>query len=387
MAGTLRPAILLAAAGVAALTILLLGYLSARTPLFNTFEYWTSDWRTAFFAQKLPGQHPRLAIVMIDDATLAGYPYRSPMDRGLLAKLVKTVDGAGARVIGLDFIFDQATEAGKDKALLDAIKSSSGKIVLGVLDERTGLDEKRLAYNRTFIANSGAKAGLLNMRVELDGTVRSLPNAPAGKRNFSEAMAEAAGAHIPASRSMRVAWLGKPDGEETFLTIPAERLLRAENVSENERALRNRLLSALRGRIVLIGANLSDSADRFTTPLSKLNGNAMPGAIVQTQAVAQLLDGRFYHELSHEIALAVAGLVAFTGFLLGWRFFPSGMLLSVVPILVYLIADVIAFSIFGIILPFALLAAAWLIGAITGQGVHWLGKRRAKSQAALGGSS
>jgi hypothetical protein len=103
--------------------------------------------------------------------------------------------------------------------------------------------------------------------------------------------------------------------------------------------------------------------------------------------VAQLLDGRFYHELSHEIALAIAGLVAFVGFLLGWRFFPSGMLLSVIPILVYLVADVIAFSIFGIILPFALLAAAWLIGAITGQAVHWLGKRRAKAQAALGGSS
>src|SRR5690606_6372003 len=134
-------------------------------------------------------------VVVIDDETLAGFPYRSPIDRGVMANIVKAIDSAAPRIIALDFLFDQSTEPEKDTALKDALRNANAQIVLGLIDERTGLEAARLAYNRQFIEETGARSGLLNMRIELDGTVRSLPARPPGSTPyFAGAIAEAAGA-------------------------------------------------------------------------------------------------------------------------------------------------------------------------------------------------
>jgi len=52
-------------------------------------EHWTADWRTALFSTRNASQHDSVALVLIADATLDGYPVRIPMDRHMLAKLVK----------------------------------------------------------------------------------------------------------------------------------------------------------------------------------------------------------------------------------------------------------------------------------------------------------
>lgn len=73
-------------------------------------EHRTGDIRTALFSHRPKKQHPDIALVTIDDATMQPYPYRSPVDRGLLANLVGELDKAGARAIGLDFLFLKPTE-------------------------------------------------------------------------------------------------------------------------------------------------------------------------------------------------------------------------------------------------------------------------------------
>ena len=112
-----RPLIL--SAIFAVLSTLLLADLAPRfAPGLLRFEHYMGDVRTAFLSDQLPSQHPQVAIVAITDDTLAGYKTFLPVDRHLLARLVDAVDAAGAKVIGLDFLF-AASAAGRQRAAAD----------------------------------------------------------------------------------------------------------------------------------------------------------------------------------------------------------------------------------------------------------------------------
>lgn len=370
----------LKAAVVAIAVTLLLALVSARTPIFDSFEYWTSDWRTAFLAERPQEQHPGIAVVVLDEDAIAGLPYRSPIDRGLMARLVQAIDGAGPRVIALDFIFDQETEPQKDAALLEALKATNARLVVGTVDERTGIDDARRAYIALFISDTRARPGLLNMRVEFDGTVRSLPD-PAldGTPVFAEAVAQAAGAVIKTEGSRRIAWLRDPTEADAILRIPASQLL-----SDEANPVRARLLRLLKDRVVLVGADLSDSPDKFLTPLSKFDNNPIPGVLVHAQATAQLLDGRAYIEFPRDLVLAMSALIAFAGFLLGWRYHASGILVGLPPLAVFLLLDIALFMAFRIVLPFGLPVAAWIAGVFLGRAAYWLAERQARTRAGTG---
>jgi CHASE2 domain-containing sensor protein len=52
-----------------------------------------------------------------------------PLDHGLLAQVVRTLDNTGAKTIGLDVIFNRSTD--KDELLINAIRGSKAPVVLG----------------------------------------------------------------------------------------------------------------------------------------------------------------------------------------------------------------------------------------------------------------
>ena len=113
-----RPLVL--SAFFAVLSTLLLADLAPRyAPGLLRFEHYMGDVRTAFLSDQLPSQHPHVAIVAITDDTLAGYKTLLPVDRHLLARLVDALDAAGAKVIGLDFLF--AVPAPDDNELLHPV--------------------------------------------------------------------------------------------------------------------------------------------------------------------------------------------------------------------------------------------------------------------------
>jgi CHASE2 domain-containing sensor protein len=99
---------------------------------------------TNLFGDQLLSQHPSVAIVAITDDTLAGYRTYLPVDRGLLARVVEAVDAAGAKVIGLDFLFTSPTD-GNEILLIEAIRRARAKVVLGAADERIGLTARQTA--------------------------------------------------------------------------------------------------------------------------------------------------------------------------------------------------------------------------------------------------
>lgn len=347
-----------------------------QTALLKSVEHWTSDWRTALLADRAPSQHERVAVILVDDDTMHGYPYRSPIDRGLLARLVEAIDAAGARVIALDFLFDQPTEPDKDRQLLAAVRKAADKVVMGSADARIPLRDERREFMDAFLREAGVATGFLNLRHEIDNVVRGeadpMPDAtgkPSTADSFAVAIARKAGGQV--APAARISWLRPPhDGSDTFLALPAGQIVAPGN--ESERKLAAMLLASLKDRVVLIGGDLSDQTDRHPTPLSKVGEERTPGVLIHTQAVAQMLDGRFLHALGAHWETALVFAMSLTGIALGWRFRASSWITSTLPIVLLGLIDAIFFAGFRTIVPFAAPALAWLAGIFIGRGFRWM---------------
>ena len=126
-------------------------------------EHWTGDWRTMLFSDRPKNQHPKVSVVNVTEDTLQAYPYRTPIDRDLVARLVTTIDQAGAEAIAIDYLFIKATEPDKDETLIDAIRAASARVVLAVGDERAELTEAQRIFQDDFLQRTGAKPGFANL--------------------------------------------------------------------------------------------------------------------------------------------------------------------------------------------------------------------------------
>jgi len=363
----------------ALLATLLLTDLAPRyAPGLLRFEHYLGDVRTALLSDQLPSQHPSVAIVAITDDTLAGYRTYLPVDRDLLARVVEAVDAAGAKVIGLDFLFTSPAD-GSEILLIEAIRRARAKVVLAAADERIGLSQVQRDKQQAFFREVDRPVGYLNLATERDSVVRFMaqPNAedkPAYPKSFAALIAESAGFTSSQDRA-RIAWLRTPrDGADTFLTISAEALLRPA-----DDPVVQVLRAGLKDKIVLVGGTLRE-IDTHLTPLTNRHEEKMHGVTIHAQMVAQMVDGRSIAQLETEAAslrLALAAVAAL-GFLVGWGFrrrrkglFASGVVSAVI-----IAVDTIVFWQFRIILPLVLALAAWFLGEFSGHYLgRWLGPR------------
>jgi len=375
-----RPLIL---SGVfAILATLLLADLAPRyAPGLLRFEHYLGDVRTALLSDQLPSQHPSVAIVAITDDTLAGYSTYLPVDRDLLARVVEAVDAAGAKVIGLDFLFTTPTTDGNELLLIDAIRRARAKIVLAAADERIALTEGQRDKQQAFFREADRPAGYFNLATERDSVVRFMaqPYAdgkPAYPKSFAALLAEGAGL-APAQERPRIAWLRTPrDGSDTFLTVSAELLLRpaADPVAQVLRA-------GLKDKIVLVGGMLRE-IDTHLTPLTNRPEEKMHGVAIHAHVLAQMMDGRSIAQLetnAFSLRLALASVAAL-GFLVGWGFRRKrqGLLASGVASAVIIAIDTFVFWQLRIVLPLVLALAAWFLGEFSGHYLgRWLGPRGA----------
>lgn len=340
-------------------------------PFLQRFEHQTADWRTSLFSDRLPGIHPDVAVVLITEATLQEQPYLLPPDRRLLAGIVRALDAAEPKVIGLDFYFSRRTEPAKDAELAAALREARTPIVIGALDQRGKLTDRQQEIQRAFAADAGRPAGYINLRTEPDGIVRfragpaadgSIPD------SFATLIAKAAGAQI-SDIEAPIAWLKTPkDGSPTFLTLPAEALIAGTDASKA--ALERGDIARLKGKAVLIGGDIA-FLDRHATPLTGKSGG-MPGVYVHAEDVAQRLDGRAMHELGASavrmlllgVALAAAGL----GWAFGVKHFNLVGWTAATAVLVGV--DALVFYQMRTILPFSLMLGAWGLGATAGRSLR-----------------
>jgi adenylate cyclase len=382
------PALLIACG----LTLVVLFLMVTAGPLLSALDHWTADMRTAFFTYQLGTQHPKVALVTINEDAItdaqkdSASKYRSPIDRGLLARIIAAMDRVGPKAVGLDVIVDQASEPDKDEAFFNAVKTAKTTLVLARLDLSEGKaittnDER--TYHLAFLDKSGRNSGYVTVKAEADGVVRTQPtqNDKDRRRTFPEEIAKAGG-WKPAETgwlaltkpSDRIAWLRAPlDNTTTFLMIPALTLV---TPPEQLNALERDAVSRLKDRLVVVGVRFHDNTDRHRTPLNKSGEDLMSGAEINAQVVAQLIDGRSYYELTTLAQLVLSFVIALLAVWAGWRFRGLNWLVGSLPLGLYVLVNVTLFWQFKIILPFATPALAWIGGVYAGYLLQWRDLRR-----------
>jgi CHASE2 domain-containing sensor protein len=334
-------------------------------------EHWSADLRTALWSKRLDRQHDKIALVEVTNRTLEQYPYSSPIDRKFLADLIRTIDAAGPKAIGLDFIFDRATETSKDEDLLQAIRGARARIVVGALDDEL-LTKPEKNFQSDFLRCGQCLVGHIylgeehaNPVVISEHVIRLIAepsNTPQGKRqSFAEVLAGLDGAHR-VDEGRQIAWLLPPkDQTETFLTLPAEQVLAHDRTGLPIETL-------LHNKFVLIGGNFPDR-DQHLTPLSAWSEARFSGLFIHAQILAQLLaDNRIYSLHEWYIYWPLLGVVATLGFWTG-RLDRSGhhhLVIELVSVIAFILVSILAFRYGNFIFPFVGALLAWMAGVSGG---------------------
>ena len=277
----------LVAVAAAALAFFAVRYVSFLTNLENK----AADIRVG--AMQAPAEPSKdVVVVAIDETTLAAFPYRSPVDRAFVADLITQLSNKGAKVIGVDIIVDQPTEAEKDDRLKQVIATTKTPLFFSYSSSTAIVNDEQLAFLDDFVpVAKRAEANLLSD--PFDQAVRKInpggelnpqnervdtPHHPAGFVRKALALAGYKAPLMPTE----IAWRSRLDAETPpFPTFPANAVGFLPD-------------SFFKGKIVLVGAILS-MTDRHRTPLAIIDdgdqGN-MPGVYIQAHGITQILEGR-----------------------------------------------------------------------------------------------
>lgn len=264
-------------------------WLSLLLPPLQDAEHWLEDARRVVFSPPQE-RHEDIVILAITEETLAALPYRSPLDRGFLATVLQGLMQQGARAIGIDLLFDQATDPTKDQQLIDTLANSPIPVVVAWVNRRQEarfMTEAQRGFFHRFREATGVQAGLVNLVKDGRGIVRwqnpGLGPHDGGMVGFPRAIAQAVGeGFFPENPT--IAYQRAHDDDQRF----AEYALRP--------ALAGRFPPApwIQDKVVLIGA-VRPFEDRHATPWASIHGEghgAWPGIHIHAHALAQLLDQR-----------------------------------------------------------------------------------------------
>ncbi|HWT72100.1 MAG TPA: CHASE2 domain-containing protein [Oxalicibacterium sp.] len=271
-----------------------------------------------------------IIIVAIDDYSLSQLG-RWPWPRSLHAQLIRKLNQAKPRAIGLDVILSEAEapQAGGGRsgdAALAAALAQSGRTVLPVAMTNAG-QGLTVALPVPELARAAHALGHINLEHDSDGVVRSVflhegqhgvwwPHFAAAllatgnpAQTLKLPTAEAAHTSVTGvdrwqrADQMHIAYSG---GVGHFRSVPYVSVLRGEVPAE-----------FFTGKYVLIGATALGMADSYPTPVSGSSG-AMPGIEIHAQILSGLLDHRSIYIAPHwmcALFTMVPVLLAMIGYL------------------------------------------------------------------------
>jgi class 3 adenylate cyclase len=296
-----RGRVVLLALAVAAVALAL-----QQLPPLRAAENWLQDLRLAAFSPSI-AMSPDIVVLAIDEATLAMLPYRTPVDRGLLADVVEHLNARGVRAIGIDLLFDQATEPAKDARLRGVLAASQAPVVVASADTEHGLTRAQAAFLARYTEGLMRGPALIE-RDRFDATARkALLRERDGAPTFLSRLAAAVDVPVPLAEAIRLTYsaVSAPRGR-TFATYPAHLVA---TLPEHW----------IQGRVALIGVDLQ-LEDRHRTPfaVSADTGEAdMPGVLIHAFALQQLIDRTPDRTVPGWIEVATVLTAAAIGALLG----------------------------------------------------------------------
>jgi len=235
-----------------------------------------------------------IVIVAIDDASIESIG-RWPWRRAVHAALLERLRTMGARIVALDVLM---TEADQDDALLASAMRQGLPTVLPLMVRFGGAIREELPVPP--LAKSAAAIGHVNVEVDPDGMVRSLflkeglgsPTRPyladalLGKLASGMVQLKCAASHPDLQHAPDDVWvrdcqtLIPYSGPPGYFTRVSYADVLAGRVSD----------SAIRGKIVLVGATAQGMGDAWSTPVSG-GALAMPGVEIMANVLAAQRNG------------------------------------------------------------------------------------------------
>jgi adenylate cyclase len=307
----------------------------APTPLTSDAERALYDLR-AYFTAPMVEQDDRIVLVVYDDQTLIRARKRSPLDRGLLARALTTIDGMGAKAIGIDILFDQPQD--EDEALIAALRAMRTPTAVAYANIAT--NESDLVYEQQefledFLARlEGSKARAASIRLDnAFGATRVWPSiAPGLPPLLGRAMiADAQG--LPAAFADYEGAIAYRRAK--FADAPLFASLQIDLFADPDPALLPVLEQQLRGKYVLIGGDIVDY-DRVDTAFTSVTGQHPSGLAVHGDILAQMLDGKALGRISPAMLWLMALLVVASAVLIALLESPARRLLPVLAVLLVL---------------------------------------------------
>jgi CHASE2 domain-containing sensor protein len=278
------------------------------------------DWKSSLLSTKIVSQRRDITIVYIDEASLTNYPYKSPIDRALIASLVNAIDRAKPKAIGIDIIFDRPTEPDRDEVLLRTIQQIQAPLVLiGTDKSESGVFREALEWQSTFLnkANKivstpffGAEESALSLQDNVIRTMEPFKAASNARNPFALALAEQAG-NYQYPNSLLIDWLlPSSDGREVFQTFNIPPHSKVSVDADADAVIPKIMQAALANKIVIVAGNLTGS-DWHRVPMTVMNNLEVPGAYIHAQILAQILDGRQIKDTPELFIILVVFVSAF----------------------------------------------------------------------------
>lgn len=385
---------------------------STGLPMLVDAERALYDMRATVGAPHVP-QDSRIAMVTYTDEVLIETRVRSPLDRALLARALAVIDTMGPKSIGIDILFDQATD--NDAALIAQLRSMRTPTYLAFAEPSSNpndIQPVQADFLRGFIAQASgghSHAASIRLSTDSDDSYRHWPGRVAGTPPLLAVAMASVGASPAAVRAANafeayrgaVRWRlpaqltiadGGTEVTPVFERMPINNFTNPALLEPENRPF---LESVVRGRHILIGGDIS-GIDEFDTPITRLpdpvTGEAkkMIGLEVHAHMLAQVLDNAMLFHMPVALIWLLAAMAVLAGILtalLDLRPIYSAALLVVQLAVIAIIPMVMQYyGVDTLSLPVAGGAVGWLIAFVaTSSAVRAVNaEERAFAQSALG---
>jgi adenylate cyclase len=333
------------------------------TPLTSEAERALYDLR-AYYAADLVEQDQRIVMVVYTDQTLIAARKRSPLDRGLLAKTLRTLDTMGAKAIGIDILFDQPQD--EDAELVSALREMKTPVAVAYANVATNRDDvvyEQQQYLEAFQAQlAGSRARPASIRLDNTfGATRVWPDiVPGLPPLLGRAMLTDAG--DPPKRFE--GYEGALDYRRPkYVDEPLFASLQIDIFADPDPEVLPFLAEQVRGKYVLIGGDIVDY-DRVETTFTSIHGEVPPGLAVHAEIIAQMLDDRALSPVPAWMLWAMAVLVVLTASLTALLEWPARRLAPLVLVLFAAFIGIPVLLQLRDVDSYGVPAVGWLVGWI-----------------------
>ena len=263
------------ATGLAGLIGIGVGLVILLTPVLGDLEQQTLGPRFALRSAPRPSD---ITIVGIDDRSFALLRQRWPFPRSWHGEVLEQLHRSGARAVFYDVQFTEPTTPAQDGALYDALGHTGGAVLATTTTDGHGHSD--VLGGDQNLARVSSRAGFAAFPVGTGGVIDRVPFELGGVPTAAVALVTRVLGHSPTRAPFggRGAYIDYQGGPGTFRTLSFADVLRGHFPA-----------SAVRGKIVVVGATAPTLQDQHATPVS--SNSLMSGPEVQANAIWTVLHG------------------------------------------------------------------------------------------------